>query len=203
MALVLLAAVLCRRALPDRKELSRKIVHIGTGPVVLLAWCLQLPAWVAVPAALSVTVVTAINHRWRLLAAVEDVDRDSYGTVAYGLAITVLLLLYWPDQAIAVCAGVLVMAFADGLAGLVGRGIRSPHWTLWQQRKSVAGTLTMALVTAVVLTTLVLVSHNALQPIRILIVCVLAVGLEQLSRWGIDNLSVPIAVGLSWTWMIS
>ena len=100
--------------MPDRKELSRKIVHIGTGPVVPLAWWLQLPAWVAVPAALVVTLVTAINHRWRLLAAVEDADRDSYGTVAYGLAITVLLLLYWPDQAIAVCAGVLVMAFADG-----------------------------------------------------------------------------------------
>lgn len=203
MALVLSAAVLCKRVMPDRKELSRKIVHIGTGPVVPLAWWLQLPASVAVPAALVVTLVTAINHRWRLLAAVEDVDRDSYGTVAYGLAITVLLLLYWPDQAIAVCAGVLVMAFADGLAGLVGRGIHSPHWTLWQQRKSVAGTLTMALVTAVVLTMLVLVSHGPLQPIRILIVCVLAVGLEQLSRWGIDNLSVPIAVGLSWTWMSS
>ena len=61
----------------------------------------------------------------------------------------------------------------------------------------------MALVTAAVLTMLVLVSDSAFQPIRVLIVCVLAVSLEQLSRWGIDNLSVPIAVGLSWFWMIS
>ena len=59
----------------------------------------------------------------------------------------------------------------------------------------------MALVTAVVLTTLVLVSHGPLQPIRILIVCVLAVGLEQLSRWGIDNLSVPIVATVAATLM--
>ena len=77
MALVLSAAVLCRRILPEQKELSRKIVHIGTGPVVPLAWWLQLPGWVAVPAALSVTLITAINHRWRLLPAVEDIDRHS------------------------------------------------------------------------------------------------------------------------------
>ena len=203
MALVLSAAVLCRRVMPEQKELSRKIVHIGTGPVVPLAWWLQLPGWVAVPAALSVTLITAINHRWRLLPAVEDIDRHSYGTVAYGLAITLLLTLFWPEQAIAASAGVLVMALGDGLAGLIGRGIPSPTWSFWQQRKSVAGTLTMALVTAAVLTTLVLVSHSSLQPIRILLVSALAVGLEQLSRWGIDNLSVPIAVGLSWSWMIS
>ena len=30
----------------------------------------------------------------------------------------------------------------------------------------------------------------------------MAVGLEQLSRWGIDNLSVPLAVGLCWSWMV-
>ena len=203
MALVLLAAVLCRGVLPEHKELSRKIVHIGTGPVVPLAWWLQLPAWVAVPAALSITVITAINHRWRLLPAVEDIERHSYGTVAYGVAISLLLILFWPEQAIAACAGVLVMALGDGLAGLIGRGVQSPTWSVWQQRKSVAGTLTMALVTGVVLTALVMVSHSPLQPMRLLSVCVLAVGLEQLSRWGIDNLSVPIAVGLCWSWMIA
>ena len=203
MALVLSAAVLCRRVLPEQKELSRKIVHIGTGPVVPLAWWLQLPAWVAVPSALAITVITAINHRWRLLPAVEDIDRHSYGTVAYGVAISLLLILFWPEQAIAACAGVLVMALGDGLAGLVGRGVQSPTWSVWQQRKSVAGTLTMALVTGVVLTVLVMVSQSAFQPLRLLSVCVLAVGLEQLSRWGIDNFSVPIAVGLCWSWMIA
>ncbi len=201
MLLVLSAAVICRKRWPDRQELSRKIVHIGTGPIVVMAWWLAIPASIAVPVSLTVTVITALNRRLQLLPAVEDIDRNSYGTVAYGLAISLLLLLFWPDQAIAVCAGVLVMAFADGLAGLIGRGMTSPSWTVWQQSKSVAGTLTMGLVTALVLLLLVLISQSPLHPLRLIAVCALAVGLEQLSRWGIDNLSVPMAVGLSWTWM--
>ena len=201
MLLVLSAAVICRKRWPDRRELSRKIVHIGTGPIVVMAWWLAIPASIAVPVALGVTVVTAINHRMQLLPAVEDVDRNSYGTVAYGLAISLLLLLFWPDQAVAVCAGVLVMAFADGLAGLIGRGVPSPSWTIWQQRKSVAGTATMGLVSALVLLLLVLLSQSPLNPLRLIAVCALAVGLEQFGRWGIDNFSVPLAVGLCWAWM--
>ena len=201
MLLVLSAALICRKRWPEQRELSRKIVHIGTGPVVVLAWWLSIPASIAVPVAFAVTVITAINHRIQLLPAVEDVDRNSYGTVAYGLAISLLLLLFWPEQAVAVCAGVLVMAFADGLAGLVGRGMTSPSWTVWQQRKSVAGTVTMGLVTALVLILLVLISQSHLHPLRLIAVCALAVGLEQWGRWGIDNLTVPMAVGLSWMWM--
>ena len=201
MLLVLSAALVCRKRWPEQRELSRKIVHIGTGPVVVLAWWLSIPASIAVPVAFAVTVITAINHRIQLLPAVEDVDRNSYGTVAYGLAISLLLLLFWPEQAVAVCAGVLVMAFADGLAGLVGRGMTSPSWTVWQQRKSIAGTVTMGLVTALVLILLVLISQSPLHPLRLIAVCALAVGLEQWGRWGIDNLTVPMAVGLSWMWM--
>ena len=201
MLLVLSAALVCRKRWPEQRELSRKIVHIGTGPVVVLAWWLSIPASIAVPVAFAVTVITAINHRIQLLPAVEDVDRNSYGTVAYGLAISLLLLLFWPEQAVAVCAGVLVMAFADGLAGLVGRGMTSPSWTVWQQRKSIAGTVTMGLVTALVLILLVLINQSPLHPLRLIAVCALAVGLEQWGRWGIDNLTVPIAVGLSWMWM--
>ena len=201
MLLVLSAALVCRKRWPEQRELSRKIVHIGTGPVVVLAWWLSIPASIAVPVAFAVTVITAINHRIQLLPAVEDVDRNSYGTVAYGLAISLLLLLFWPEQSVVVCAGVLVMAFADGLAGLVGRGMTSPSWTVWQQRKSVAGTVTMGLVTALVLILLVLISQSPLHPLRLIAVCALAVGLEQWGRWGIDNLTVPMAVGLSWMWM--
>ena len=201
MLLVLSAALICRKRWPEQRELSRKIVHIGTGPVVVLAWWLSIPASIAVPVAFAVTVITAINHRIQLLPAVEDVDRNSYGTVAYGLAISLLLLLFWPEQAVAVCAGVLVMAFADGLAGLVGRGVSSPSWTVWHQRKSLAGTVTMGLVTALVLLLLGLISQSPLHPLRLIAVCALAVGLEQWGRWGIDNLTVPMAVGLSWMWM--
>ena len=108
--MVTAGAVLCRRLRPNQRELSRKIVHIGTGAVVPLAWFFQIPFVVAIPVAVAITLATAINHQWRFIPAVEDVNRHSYGTIAYGMAITTLLVLFWPTRADAVSAGVLVMA---------------------------------------------------------------------------------------------
>lgn len=201
MAGVLGSALACRQRWPDQRELSRKIVHIGTGPVLPLAWFLHIPIAIAVPCAVVVTLITLINHRWHLLPAVEDVGRKSYGTVAYGVAICLLLILFWAETPAAASAGVLVMAFGDGLAGLIGRAVRSPNWAVLDQRKSFIGTSTMAITSAVVLFALVLVTQSPLNPLRLLAVCSLAVGLEQMSVWGIDNLSVPLGVALSWTWM--
>jgi phytol kinase len=80
---------------PHHREWSRKLVHIGAGPVVLIAWWLGIDRTIALSAAATVTVIAALNHRFRLLPAVEDVDRHSYGTVAYGASFTLLLWLWW------------------------------------------------------------------------------------------------------------
>ncbi len=201
MTFVLGSSLVCRKYWPSQRELSRKIVHIGSGPVLPLAWFLNIPAVMAIPSALVITLFAFMNHRWKLLPALEDVDRESYGTVAYGIAICLLLILYWPDHAAAACAGVMVMAFGDGMAGLVGPAIPSASWMICQQRKSVIGTTTMAVTSAAVLFALVLLTQSPIDPVRLFVVCTLAVGLEQFSHWGIDNLTVPLGVAMSWTWM--
>jgi NADH:ubiquinone oxidoreductase subunit 5 (subunit L)/multisubunit Na+/H+ antiporter MnhA subunit len=131
------------------------ITAVGPPTTLLLAWWLQIDRSLALPAAALVTLATAFNHRFRLLPAVEDVGRHSYGTIAYGGSITVLLALYWPDQPLPVAAGVLVMAAGDGLAGLVGPLLQSPRWRLLGQNKSLAGTACMALASLALLLTVV------------------------------------------------
>jgi len=180
------------------REWSRKLVHIGTGAVVPLAWLLGVDRLIAVPAALTVTVLAAINHRYRLLPAIEDVGRHSYGTVAYGAAITSLLLAFWPQQADAVCAGVLVMALGDGLAGLLGARFRSPSWQIGEQRKSLLGTTTMALVSMVVLLLLAQGPWPAPALPALVAIALVATALEQVAWLGIDNLTVPIVS--AWLW---
>ena len=198
MVIVLAAALLARRQWPNQRELSRKIVHIGTGAVIPMAWWFAIPAPIAIPFAGVVTLATAINQRWRLIPAVEDVDRNSYGTTAYGLAITALLMLFWPSRPDAVCAGVLVMAFGDGLAGLIGRAVTSPRWSIAGQTKSLAGTTTMLMVSFGVLLALSITDGSGANWTVALLLSVVATGLEQLSPAGIDNLSVPLVVGCLW-----
>ncbi|WP_115081358.1 diacylglycerol/polyprenol kinase family protein [Synechococcus sp. N32] len=202
MAMVIAGAVLCRRLRPNQRELSRKIVHIGTGAVVPLAWFFEIPFVVALPVAAVITVVTTINHQWRFIPAVEDVDRNSYGTIAYGIAITTLLLLFWPTRADAVSAGVLVMALGDGLAGLIGRNVESPKWVLFGQTKSSVGTMTMAVVSGLVLIGLARWSGADLSLPAALGMVAMATGLEQLSWSGLDNLSVPLSVGVLWSQLV-
>ncbi|MBM5801298.1 MAG: dolichol kinase [Cyanobacteria bacterium K_DeepCast_35m_m2_023] len=181
-----------------QREWSRKLVHIGTGAVVPLAWLFVIDRWIAIPAAATITLLAAINHRTRLLPAIEDVGRHSYGTIAYGAAITTLLWLYWPERADAVCAGVLVMAIGDGLAGLIGPLLTSPSWTLWGHRKSIAGTSTMAAASLVSLELMTSLSQTDARPWVPLAIAGVATALEQLAWLGIDNLTVPIVSG--WLW---
>ena len=203
MVIVLAAALLARRQWPNQRELSRKIVHIGTGAVIPMAWWFAIPAPIAIPFAGVVTLATAINQRWRLIPAVEDVDRNSYGTTAYGLAITALLMLFWPSRPDAVCAGVLVMACGDGLAGLIGRAVTSPRWSIAGQTKSLAGTTTMLMVSFSVLLVLSITGGSGANWTVALLLSIVATGLEQLSPAGIDNLSVPLVVGYLWATTLS
>jgi phytol kinase len=202
LAVVVATALLIRHRWPEQREWSRKVVHIGTGPVVLIAWALQIDRSIALPAAALVTVATALNHRFRLLPAVEDVGRHSYGTIAYGGSITMLLALYWPLLPLPVAAGVLVMACGDGLAGLVGPALRSPRWRLLGQGKSLAGTTCMALASLAVLLALQALALASGQPApawpALLLIATVATGLEQLSGYGIDNLTVPLGTAVLW-----
>ena len=202
LAAVLLTALAVRRRWPHQKEWSRKVVHIGTGAVVLLAWAFAIPRDLALGAAALVTVGTALNHRFRLLPAVEDVGRHSYGTIAYGASITILLALFWPQQPLPVAAGVLVMACGDGLAGLVGPQINSPRWRIFGQTKSLAGTAAMAFTSWLVLVLLIGVAQATEAPapslVAAAVIAVAATGLEQLSSFGFDNLSVPVATASLW-----
>ena len=202
LAAVLWTALAVRRRWPHQKEWSRKVVHIGTGAVVLLAWAFAIPRDLALGAAALVTVGTALNHRFRLLPAVEDVGRHSYGTIAYGASITILLALFWPQQPLPVAAGVLVMACGDGLAGLVGPQINSPRWRIFGQTKTLAGTAAMAFTSWLVLVLLIGVAQATGAPapslVAAAVIAVAATGLEQLSGFGLDNLSVPLATASLW-----
>lgn len=191
-------ALLIRQRWNAQGEWSRKLVHIGGGAVVPLAWLFGIERWLAVPAAALITLLALINHRRRLLPAIEDVGRDSYGTVAYGTSITLLLLLFWPQRSDAVCAGVLVMACGDGLAGLLGPRLPSPSWRVLGERRSLLGTGTMALVSLLVLLAVAAVAPAAPGLPALLLLALTATALEQVALLGLDNLTVPLAVALLW-----
>ena len=199
---ILIIAFLCKRYFPNKEELSRKIIHIGTGPVILLAWLFNIPKNIAFLSAFFITIALGLNYQFRLLPGIEDIERKSFGTVAYGISITLLLLLFWPQYALSISIGILSMAFGDGLAGLIGRSINSPKWSVLGQTKSIAGTCTMSSVVAITTATISFINNLDITATEIIVISLIATFLEQISPWGIDNITVPIGVTFLGIWLI-
>ena len=197
LALVLVAAKTARRIWPLQQELSRKLVHIGAGLAVPLAWVLQIPRHWALPAAGLATLIALINHRFRLVPEVEDVGRRSIGTIAYGLSITLLVWLWWPQRADLVSACVLVMVLGDGAAGLLGSSFSSPRWQVMGQTKSLIGTSVMAIVSLLVLGLLL----RDLSWPTLIALSAAATLLEQISWGGLDNFGVPMGLAAMANWL--
>jgi phytol kinase len=192
-AVGLLALGLSRRETAD-SELVRKVVHIGTGNVILLAWWLKIPAWVGIGASVLFGIVTLLSYRFPILPGINSVGRKSLGTFFYAVSIGLLTACFWPTHPYYAVLGILIMTWGDGLAALVGQRWGQRPYKLWGMQKSWEGSLTMALVSFVVSSLLLLgVQGNSWQTWLVaLAVAVVATFLEAFSKFGIDNLTVPL-----------
>lgn len=192
--IILLIAGLLSRLSKDT-ELIRKVVHIGTGNVILLAWWLNIPAWVGITASILASAVTLLSYRFPILPGINSVGRQSLGTFFYAVSIGLLIAWFWSVQQPQYAAlGILVMAWGDGLAALVGQRFGKHPYQILEAKKSWEGSITMALVSYIVCSLILLgVQGNHWSTwVVSLAVAVGATALEAFSFYGIDNLTVPL-----------
>ncbi|HEY9644341.1 MAG TPA: diacylglycerol/polyprenol kinase family protein [Coleofasciculaceae cyanobacterium] len=193
-----LAAGLKRWAAAD-PEIVRKVVHIGTGNIILLAWWLKIPAWVGITASVVFSLVTLLSFSLPILPGINSVGRKSLGTFFYAVSIGLLIALFWQSFPQYAAIGILTMTWGDGLAALVGQRWGQHPYKLWGMQKSWEGSLTMIWVSYVVSSLVLLgVQGNCWQTWLIPIaVALLAGGLEAFSKLGIDNLTVPLGSAIA------
>ncbi len=114
-------------------EIVRKVVHIGTGNVILLAWWLEIPAWVGMGAAGVAGAIALISYRIPILPGINSVGRKSFGTFFYAVSIGILIAWFWPiNQPQYAAVGILVMN--------LGRWISGSDWaSIWSTYLSSVG----------------------------------------------------------------
>ncbi|NJK41951.1 MAG: phosphatidate cytidylyltransferase [Acaryochloridaceae cyanobacterium SU_2_1] len=185
-----------RRLMPNDPEITRKVVHIGTGNVILLAWWLDIPTELGVAASILFSGVTLLSNRYPILASVSGVGRKSLGTFFYAVSIGLLIAWFWPlDLPQYAAIGILTMTWGDGLAALIGQRFgRHPYQVLGMQ-KSWEGSLAMAGVSFMIIYgVLYFVQGNiGATGWSAIAVSLIVATLEAFSTLGIDNLTVPIA----------
>ena len=134
-------------------RLSRKIIHMGTGPIFVLCWLLFPNHPAARYLAAFVPLAFSIQFLLIGLGVIKDqpsVDAMSRhgdpreilrGPLLYGVVFVVLTILYWKDHPAGIMA-LMLLCGGDGLADIVGRLNRGPRLP-WSPQKSVIGSLGM------------------------------------------------------------
>lgn len=195
-------------------QLSRKIIHMGTGPIFVLGWLLFNDGPLArYLAALVPLVITAqfilvgleiINDE----AAVRAISRTGNpreilkGPLFYGIVFVIVTIVYWKDSPIGITA-LMLMCGGDGLADVLGRRWGKAKLP-WSQDKSWIGSLGMFLggwlFAIVILLPFVAVgvfpapAITYLSPLTLIVLVGTLV--ESLPLREIDNLTVTISTAL-------
>lgn len=200
-------------------RLSRKIIHIGTGPIFVLCWLLFKEAdaarWMAALVPFSITVQFALIGLGIIKdeASVKSMSRSGdarellRGPLFYGIAFVVLTVLFWKDSPVGVVA-LMLLCGGDGVADLAGRGIRSARLP-WSREKSVAGSLAVlvggwalaVLVVAIYISAGVFAGSLSSYLLPITVIAIVGMLVESLPFKDIDNFTVTIAAVVLGLWL--
>jgi phytol kinase len=194
LGLVFLASEILHRFKQD-PELVRKVVHIGTGHVLLIAWWLQIPTWLCVSAGVTFTAIALASHHTNILPMLNDVGRKTYGVFYYALSITILVGLLWDHHPQYAVIGVMVMSWGDGMAALIGKRFGKHTFIYMGNKRSLEGSLAMFVTSLIVMLGIFASGHSlSARDVGVAIpVAAIAAMLEAFSPGGTDNLSVPLA----------
>ena len=197
LATLVVVADILSRFIVDDPELTRKVVHIGSGNVILLAWWFHISAEIIVAAAIIAGAIAITSYLIPILPSIESVGRRSFGTLFYAISMGVLSGFFWRETPQYAAIGILVMAWGDGMAAIIGQRFGRHTYKIREITKSWEGSLTMA-IAAFTVTQLILlvVEGNSWQTWSVsLVVALVATALEAFSIFGIDNLTVPLSSG--------
>jgi len=189
---------------------SRKIIHIGTGPIFVLCWLL----FKETPSApyLASIVPLAITAQFALVgtglikdqAAVDAMSRTGdrreilRGPLFYGIAFFALTIAFWRRSPIGIVA-LMMLCGGDGLADIIGKRIGG-RTLPWSQKKTLAGSITVFiggfLFAIIVLAIYVWQGYFNTPIINFLLpVAAIALGaalIESLPFSDIDNVTIPL-----------
>jgi phytol kinase len=194
LGLVFLASEILRRLKQD-PELVRKVVHIGTGNVLLIAWWLHIPIWLCVTAGVTFSAIAFASHYTNILPMIQDVGRKTYGVFYYALSITILVVFLWDSHPQYAVIGVMVMSWGDGMAALIGKRFGKHSFVHLGNKRSLEGSFAMFVTSLIVMIGIFGITHSIhTRDIAIAIpVAAIAALLEAYSPGGTDNISVPLS----------
>ena len=183
------------------KEASRKFIHIVLANWWIIAMIFFDNMWAAATVPGIFVVVNYLSHKNNIIKVMErgtEEKEDTLGTVFFALSLFVLALVtFGPlnNPVIGLC-GFFVMCYGDGLAAVVGKSIKSKQYKIGEDTKSVAGSVTMFIVTLIIMLGTLLYFKAELWILKAVVIALIMTVIEAVSIKGTDNISVPLLTSL-------
>lgn len=178
------------------KEASRKFIHIMLSNWWIIAMVFFDNMWFAALGPAIFVVINFLSYKFNIIKVMEreDEEKDGLGTVYYALSLLILALItFGPLQNPTIgLVGVIVMGYADGMAAIVGKSIKSPEIKLNGNKKTIAGSATMFVVTLIIVSGALVYFGVANWFLKALIMAIIATIVEAVSVKGTDNITVPL-----------
>lgn len=194
-ALLLLVTEQLWRTKKIQVEVSRKLVHMGTG--VLIAFWPFIMTWTMIQLlSLAMLVAIIISFKLGVFRSIHAVDRLTKGEILYPIGIGLCALLE-PAPWI-FTAAILHLALADGLAAIIGvKYGKKTGYTILSHGKSLVGSLTFFAVSLVIfLSAMIFISHDTTPVLFGWFVwsALMLTAIENISWYGLDDITVPVSV---------
>lgn len=196
-ALVIIGAKIFKK---KGKEASRKFIHIMLGNWWFIAMYYFTNVWFAAFVPATFVVINYISYKKDLIKVMERDVQDGLGTVYYAISLLILVIVsfgVYKEPSLGLIPN-LVMAYGDGLAGLLGRMIKSKRYKLSDTKKSVAGSITMFVISTLLIGGYLLYWHKKIfwstphWPLVAVLIGFAITAIEAISEKGTDNITVPL-----------
>jgi|SRR5688572_17752950 len=185
-----------------RAELTRKLVHFGTGFLTLLFPLLLSSHWYVLFLCASFALILLTSLKFKLLPSINAIDRESHGSISYPVAVygSYLVFEYQSHELVFFYLPVLTLAVCDPMAALFGKRFPFGKFRIGKDTKTLAGTSAFFLSSMVL--TIVLFYFMAVPgsfrwsvtlPIA-LVTGLFSAATEAVSGKGFDNLTIPASV---------
>jgi dolichol kinase len=173
-------------------EFSRKFVHITVGSFVAF-WPYFLSVNEIRLLSLAFIIGAALSKYFHIFSTIHSVQRPTWGE--FWFALVVGLLATMAAHPHIYTAALLVMSLSDGLAAVIGTKYgNGTRYQIFGSSKSMIGSLTFAIVTALILIGYSILTPGALPVLALISTVIVATVLENVAVRGLDNLLVPIFI---------
>lgn len=182
-----------------KASFTRNLVHFATGAITLLFPLMLANHWLVLFLCASFALILILSRKFNFLKSINAIDRFSYGSVLYPVAVYGCYLAYnfLGKDLIVFYLPVLTLAICDPVAALVGK--RWPHGIFYiaGSQKTMTGFLSF-FISSIIITLLLLCFLSSVNFKNILALAFLIAAassiVEVISIKGTDNITIPATV---------